>query len=65
MTHIKQHFLAAGLLALSLGTSVALGYALNYQEAETKIDTECISIKVDTPKFHFNHSIKLLTPQLG
>ena len=64
MTYLKQNILAAGLLILSLGTSVGLGYALNSDTPETLVDKDCLEIQINTPKFQFNHSIKLLAPQL-
>lgn len=65
MTYLKQNFLAVGLLAISLGSSVGLGYAMNQNEKQSVIEKNCVKLKIDQPKFKFNHSIKLLSPQLG
>ncbi len=64
MTYLKQNILASGLLILSLGTSVGLGYVMNTNETKTEINKKCLEIKISTPKFQFNHSIKMLAPQL-
>ena len=63
MTYLKQNFLAAGLLTMSLATSVGLGYVMNQNEPVV-VEKNCTAIKIK-PKFQFNHSIKLLAPQLG
>ncbi len=65
MTYLKQNILAAGLLVLSLGTSVGLGYAMNQNEPTKAVEKNCVKLKINGTQFMFNQSLQLLAPQLG
>lgn len=66
MNHFKQNILAAGVLVLSMGSSVALGHFLSAPEPQVhKPNTECIQVPAKPKTVQIKHSYKVLIPQLG
>jgi len=68
MYQFIKNLLAAGILFISLITSVALSYAItpaNVTPKPSKVLKIQLNIKQNNINFNLNHTLKLLTPKVG